>query len=278
MLSPEDARWAYNSAWTFDHDISVMSAVLGDPVRCGRLMAYQRDGEGFLCGWPYEGAPTLTEDDYGPIRRLLSADLRYLHVWGGSLLKIGLADQRWAPWYVHPPAPHDWLMRIDLARYDEEKVMRHRDVRRAVKSPYSLHIVIGFPGEEALVPLVKEYEARPTIPELQKAFTRLALQTNLYDNKTICHLAISERRVVGAEIFQLLSAGTVVGRWGLFDRQAKGVADFLYFCLISYCRELGIQWIDLGYGATPTLFDFKMKWGINSLVGPLRRYGFLRTT
>ena len=240
MLTKTESKWVAFHGWTGDHDIALMTPVLGDPVLQGRLLLYLRDTEVHLCGWPLEGDLTLSEFEVQEVaQQAIEWGKVKLHIWGPTLVDLSIIVPEWRRWYTRVPREHDWLMRIDLRDYNEDSVRLQSNFRRAVRSNYKLVRTVGFPGVDIVEPLVSPYLMREDIPDLQKSIIRLASCPDLYADATT-FLALRDDLVVGMEVCRELSGGNIIGTWALSRKSARGASDFLYMkCKIgrASCRE-----------------------------------------
>lgn len=260
------------AGWTLDHDRDLMSPVLGEPVRRGRLLLYRHDAEVFLCGWPLTGERTPSAAELlDAAAWAAEAGATRLHLWGPALIE----PPGWDHWYLRVPAAHDRLLQIELADYDHAAVRRQRNHQRARNSRYGLRTAEGYPGPEPLRLLLPSYLERPDIPAPQREIIALATRPELYVGAR-CFLALDGERPVGLQVCRPLPRGTVLARWSLFAPVATGASDLLYLAMIEHYRRAGARALDLGYGVTPTLYAYKLRWGVNRLLGPVWRCGFRR--
>ena len=260
--------------WTADHEWTVMSALLGEPVLVGRFLLYRRAREAFLCGWPLDKhAPISCAEVAGIIRHPALWGTDSLHMWGPSVVDLPASEMdAWTLWYVRPPKDHDWLMQTDLTTAPVFSATRRRRVRQ---QGYGLEVRPGFPGNDSVQPLVDPYLSRSDLPQWDRTYLKLSLRPELYEHAT-CFVATLADRSTGLAVCRPPADGTLIARWGLFEKGAKAVSDFLYMEFINYYHRRGSRLIDIGYGATASLFGYKRRLGFNQLLGPVWRYGFRR--
>lgn len=259
--------------WMIDHDFAVMERAFGEVAFFGRLVLYRSDDVGYLCGWPLGREPTLPSQV--ELRRAIEGAFligcRQLHVWSPIVVELPL-ESGVVLWYVRPRENYDCVMRIDLQRYETELVQRGRNYRRAVRTEFEISQVSGFPGVETIGPLFARYASSSEVTAPQQKLLSLAMDRSCYDSTT-CLVAHDGGNIVGVEVGRHLSEDTMIGRWAFFREGVRGVSDRLHLELINLCTRSGLRYLDLGYGVRPSLFSYKLAWGVNNILGPVYRFG-----
>jgi hypothetical protein len=254
-----------------DHDVEVLSEIIGEPVKIGSYLAFVRDQVLSICT-----APIFVSDQKetpNEISRIISElNTSRIELWGWTTDVIAVALKNFTPTAFRVDKDVDCLLRITPSRYTPRH-NRPNWSQAALRTHDVLAINIGVVGPLAEYCRLMEPLQSKMSQELDRAFTSSFAQ-HAESPRTTVFSAVSNGKLVGFLASRQLASNYVYLAWSASVRLPKNVSDTLYAFAIEYFVSRDIVF-DLGYGRTTTLLAYKMKWEPTDVLPP-RRFLSLR--
>jgi hypothetical protein len=248
-------------AYTYDHNYSYYSLLLGEPFVSEGLL-YYFDGRVLSLNTFF-----LRRADPGNARALVMAlfeDLQpeAVSIWGPVPDTLVFSvPAGWHRYVIAEPNPHQRDIILSLSTFDPGRVPH---LKRSAAHARSEGIEVRISSERQVtwqhLRLIQDWVQDPRVD----AFDRLLY--SLIPSRLIARPATlvetwSAGSLLGFAVLDFIGEGFPVYLAGFRQRGSAGIGDLLVNELALHCQSAGFRRLSLGHSYTRGLLEFKMKWG-----------------
>jgi hypothetical protein len=268
-LSPSQAAALEAQAYTYDHNHSYYSLLLGEAFYSEGLL-YYFDGRVLSLNTFF--LPPLRRGDSVDVLSMVHgifADLQpeAVNVWGPvpDALVFPLPDG-WCRHVMAEPNPQQRDIVLSLPTFDPERVPHlKRSSTYARSADIELQISKGRQITWQHLRLIQGWTRDPRVDAFDRLLYSL-LPSRLTARPATLFEAWSAGSLLGFAVLDFIAEDFPVYLAGFRRQLASGVGDLLVNALVSYCQAAGYRRLSFGHSYTRGLLEFKMKWGECELI------------
>jgi hypothetical protein len=255
--------------WVPDHDHAVLQHLLGQPLVVGPYLAFVNHDQLSICTVPFPGRNAeLTRVELADTLRQLAP--QRVDLWGWQVAETADRLSGYEPVALRIDPDYSPLIRIDPSRYgpSSSRARRVQEHTRRLEEE-GVTIRSGVVGPLGSYTALLERNVEKAQSALEKEFIQSFRV--VYDSPgTFVFTALASGRPIGFFAARMLDELYAYSGWVCAERRPKNVSDALYETAIRHFVSQGVT-LDLGYGVSPSLCAYKVKWGPTDILPP-RRY------
>jgi hypothetical protein len=278
VLSTADVSAIQAGFAIYDHEWRAYAPVLGEPYRIDDYLLYFDGTILYLCAYALGNpARVLTAGRLADLigRVAVSPAPEAVVIWGrfeplASINPTGVTYPLASVMQInYDDSAVDTLIDFAAPNAQRER-MRDRARRNALTTTVRQYRELSAQH----LRLITEWAANHDLSSFHAAFaTGVAFYVR--DPRVYIVEASREEELVGFAVISLVSANRAVFLQN-YNLRCPGfaVGDAVYGAMLDFVSEKHVQYLHLGYSATPGLMRFKRKWGGNFDLPPYREAGY----